>query len=98
MQSVQQLIQTKFLEIILKQWYGVWTKKQELGNALTSGATRSFNQGGKTSWSLGGQLANIQKKVEKWRCIRMWISALKLEITGKHSKKLPKTAKKQPPT
>jgi len=58
-------------------------------------SARVRNVGGPPS-TVWGPLANPQKKIEKWKCIRMWISILKFEITGKQSKKLPKKAKQQP--
>jgi len=33
-----------------------------------------------------GPLANTRKKNQEGKCLRMWISILNPEITGKHSK------------
>jgi len=52
----------------------------------------------------GGPLATVWdhlptlRKKEKWKCIRIWISILKPQITRKQSRKLWKTHKKQKST
>ena len=67
---------------------------------LTSGVTRGFIQRGNLVGVI--PLATVPtwqhfEKFGKWKCIRLWISKLKPEITGKHPEKIPKNAKNNNP-